>query len=106
MQTAVDRELIGGALIRTGDLVIDGTAGNVISVKIVKWDDSASGFVDISSQVRQVNALVGGRDVAFFNATTGFTLDQNDYIKLQVANDTGTANVTAEIDSFFTVLER
>jgi hypothetical protein len=89
-----------------GDLVVVGTAGDEIEVKIVKWDDSAGSFSDIASQRRQVNALVGGRDVAFFNATTTFTLDRNDYIKLQVANNTAVRNVTAEIDSFYTVLER
>jgi hypothetical protein len=89
-----------------GDLVIVGTANDEVSIKVVQWDDSAGGFVDVASQVRQINALVGGRDVAFFNATTTFTLDKNDYIKLQVANNTAGRDVTAEIDSFFTVLER
>jgi hypothetical protein len=89
-----------------GDFVIVGTTGDEIEIKAVKWDDSASGFVDIGSQRRQVNALVGGRDVAFFNSTATFTLDKNDYVKIQVANNSAARNVTAELDSFYTVYER
>ena len=55
---------------------------------------------------RQVNNLVGGRNVAFFTVSSKLELDQNDYVKLQVSNETSTANVTAELDSFFQVEER
>lgn len=89
-----------------GDLVIVGGANDEIALKIVKFDSSASGFVDIATQTRQINALVGSRNVGFYNLTMGFTLDKNDYIKLQVANNTNTVNITAELDSFFTILDR
>ncbi len=89
-----------------GDLVIDGPANDEIKVRIRKWDNSASSFVTVADQVRQINSLIGGRNVAFFNATTGFTLDQNDYIILQVSNESSTGNLTVELDSFWTVLER
>jgi hypothetical protein len=89
-----------------GDLSVVGTANDVIVVKIVKWDNSAAGFVDVGSQRRQINNLVGGRDVAFFNATTTVTLDQNDYVKLQVENQTAARNVTVELDAFWSVSER
>ena len=88
------------------DFVIDSTANDVVASKIVKWDNSAAGFVDVATQRRQVNAFVGGRDVAFFSATTTVTLDQNDYIKIQIENQTAANNVTAELDSFFTVIAR
>lgn len=88
------------------DFTLDSTANNQLDLKVVKWDDSASGFVDILTQSRQVNNLVGGRDVAFFNININVELDQNDYIKLQVANQSATNNITAEVDSYYIVEER
>lgn len=87
------------------DFAIDSTAGNVLTLRITKWDDSASSFVTILDQSRQVNNFVGGRDVAFFNVNINTELDQNDYIKLQVAND-NTNDTTAETDSYYIVEER
>lgn len=87
-------------------LVVDGTSGDDVRIRVRKWDDSASAFVDEFSQVREINALVGGRDVAFFTLLGNIIMDQNDYIILQVRNETGTGNVTAEIDSFLRVEER
>jgi hypothetical protein len=88
------------------DLVVDSTANNVLDIKFVKWDDSTSQFEDVGSQVRQVNNIVGGRDVAFFNVLETVTLDKNDYVKLQVANLTASNNVTLELDSYLRVGER
>ena len=90
----------------TASLTIEGTANNDLIVKVVKWDDSTSGFVDVTTQRRQVNSLVGGRDVGFYTIITNVVLDANDYTKLQISNETGTANVTAELESFFIVEER
>jgi hypothetical protein len=89
-----------------GDLVVDGTANDDLTLKLVKWDNSASGFVDVTTQSRQVNSLSGGRNVAFFTPIWVVDLELNDYVKIQVANATSTANVTVENDSFYTVLER
>ena len=89
-----------------GDLILDSTSGNDVYLKVVKWDDSASGFVDVYTQRREINAFVGGRDAGFYNLNVAITLDQNDYVKLQVSNETATNNVTAELDSFFSVVER
>lgn len=82
------------------------TANNEVDLKVVKWDDSAAGFVDLTIFKRQVNNLVGGRDVAFFTVGTKIELDQNDYIKLQVSNESSTADITAELGSFFQIEER
>lgn len=87
------------------DFAIDSTANNVLTLRVVKWDDSASSFVTVLDQSRQVNNLVGGRDVAFFNININTELDQNDYIKLQVAND-NTNDTTAEVDSYYVVEQR
>ena len=77
----------------------------MLTLRVLKWDDSASSFITVLDQSRQVNNLVGGRDVAFFNININTELDQNDYIKIQIANDT-VNNVTAEADSYYIVEER
>jgi hypothetical protein len=83
------------------DFIMDSTSNNVVDLKLVKWDDSASALVDLFVQRRQVNSLVGARDVAFFNVNVNINLDQNDYIYWSVANETSSADITAEFDSFF-----
>lgn len=88
------------------DFVLDSTANNEVTLRIQKWDDSASSFSTILDQTRQVNNLVGGRDVAFFNININVELDQNDYVKLMVANQTATNDITAEADSYYIVEER
>jgi len=81
------------------NLVIDGGPNDSITVRFRKWDDSEGIFIDLNdtSQTRVINNLQGTRDVAYFNILTKVTLDQNDYIYLQVKNDTDTTNVTAEL---------
>jgi hypothetical protein len=83
------------------DFILDSTANNVVDLKLVKWDNSAAGFVDLFVQRRQVNSLIGARDVAFFNINVNIALDQNDYIYWEVANESSSADITAELDSFF-----
>jgi len=68
-------------------------------LKIVVWDDSESIFVDYKEITRVINRLQGVRDVAYFNFSDNITLDQNDYVKIQVANISDTSDVTAELDS-------
>jgi hypothetical protein len=82
------------------------TSGDEIDLKLVVWDNSASGFVDYKNTRRVVNNLQGARDVAFFTVISKITLDKNDYVKLQVANVGNTNNITAELDSDFAVEER
>tara|TARA_R110002096_G_scaffold319234_1_gene513453 strand:- start:289 stop:1545 length:1257 start_codon:yes stop_codon:yes gene_type:complete len=87
------------------DFAIDSTANDVLTLRVTKWDASTSTFTTVLDQHRQVNNLVGGRDVAFFNVNINTELDQSDYIKLQVANDNAN-DVTAEVDSYYVVEER
>lgn len=82
------------------------TANNVLTLKVLKWDNSASTFVTVLDQVRPVNNFTGARDVAFFDVNINTTLDQNDYIKLQVTNNTATNSVTFETDGYYLVEER
>jgi len=88
------------------DFTIEGATGNEIAVRIKKWDDSASSFLDFQPTTRQINALVGGRDVAFFTILSNIVLDTNDYLLFQVANNSGMGNVTLEVESNFIVEER
>lgn len=88
------------------DFLMDSTQNNVLTLRVSKWDNSASSFSVVLDQSRQVNSLVGGRDVAFFGININTTLDQNDYIKLEVANQSSTADVTAETDSYYIVEQR
>ena len=82
------------------------TNGDDVTLRIAKWDDSAASFVTVLDQTREVNNFVGGRNVAFFNVNINTTLDANDYILLQVANQTSTDDITAEADSYFIVEAR
>ncbi|HHZ97055.1 MAG TPA: hypothetical protein EYN67_16250 [Flavobacteriales bacterium] len=82
------------------------TANNFLTLRVTKWDDSASSFNTVLDQTRQVNNLQGGRDVAFFNININAELDQNDYIKLEVANIGATNDITAEADSYYVIEER
>lgn len=88
------------------DLVLESSPNNVLEVRFVRWDDANSQFITFGNQLRQVNSLVGGRDVAFFTMLSSVTLNQNDYIFLEVANNNGNNDVTAELDSFLRVQER
>lgn len=87
-------------------VVLEGTANDVYAIKFVKWDDSASAFLDIGIQKRQVSSLIGSRDVAVYAMFFRVNLDRNDYVKMQVENQTSAGNCTLELDSFFTVSER
>ena len=88
------------------DFSCESGANDVLTLRIRKWDDSISGYVTILDQNRQVNSLVGGRDIAFFSVNINTELDQNDYIELQIANQSSTANVTAENDSYYIIEQR
>ena len=52
---------------------------------------------------RQINSLVGGRDVAFFPINFIVTLVAGDRVRLEVENKSGTGNVTMELDSYLIV---
>lgn len=88
------------------DFLLDSSSGDDLTLRVVKWDDSASSFVTVLDQTREVNNFQGGRDLAFFNININTDLDSNDYIKLQVANVSATNNVTAETDSYYIIEAR
>ena len=92
----------------TADLTLDSNPNNELAVRWQKWDNSLSMFTPLTytERVRQVNSLIGGRDVAFFTLIFGGILDQGDYLQLQAKNNSGNANITMENSSFFRVQER
>ena len=86
--------------------VLESTANNTVALRVSRFDSSAASSSVVLTQTRQVNNLVGGRDIAFFNININTTLDTNDYIFLEVANIGATNNITAETDSYFIVEAR
>ena len=88
------------------DFILDSSNGDDITLRVVRWDDSASTFITVLDQTREVNNFQGGRDAAFFNININTVLDTNDFIKLQVANVAATNDITAESDSYYIVEAR
>ena len=84
------------------DLTLDANPDNELTIDVIRWHDSTSSFSNVASQRRPVNSLRGGRDVAFFNLLIPVTLDENDYLKLQVTNHShNTVPSVVEQSSFF-----
>jgi len=83
------------------DFLLDSSPTNDVTLRVLKWDQSAAAFSIVVDQRREVNSLTGGRDVAFFNLNFNLTLDANDFVKFQVANLSATSNITAEQDSYY-----
>ena len=93
----------------TVNIVMVGTANDVIGIRYRKFDSSGSSFTEGNEALRVINNLQGGsgsRDVAYYNFTLNLELDFNDYIYFQVRNNSGTDNVTAELNTEWSVEER
>ena len=88
----------------SGDLPIDGGSNDVIDIRVTKSsDDGATWPTELFHIRRQVNALVGGRDVAFFPVNFLATLVEDDRIRVEIENVDNTTDLTAELDSFFII---
>lgn len=85
---------------------LESNGNDVLSLRVSKFDSSSTSTSVVLTQTRQVNNLLGVRDVAFFNININTTLDQNDYIFLEVANIGATNDITAETDSYMIVEAR
>jgi len=87
-----------------GDFVIDGAANDVVDMRVTKSTDGGATWpTEITHIRRQVNSLVGGRDVAFFPINLIATLQEDDRVRIEIENTTTTSNLTAELDSYFIV---
>jgi hypothetical protein len=88
----------------SGDFVVDGSSNNVLDLRVTKsTDDGVTWPTELFHIRRQVNSLVGGRDVAFFPMSFITSLIEGDRIRLEIENKTNTNNVTVELDSYFIV---
>ena len=92
----------------TYNLNLESQANNELFIKFYKYDAKTTSEValDYTIQGRQVNSFVGGRDIAFFGATIGATLDEGDQLFIKVMNNSSTQDIIAEGFSFFRVQER
>ena len=90
----------------SGQFVLESTANNVVEIKVVIFRSATTSFEDGRTVSRVIDSLSGGRDVGYFVVFDNITLNENDYVKFQVANTSGTSNITAELDSFFLVESR
>ena len=90
----------------TINFVIESQPNNDLGIRLRKFDSSSSTFIDFTERRRQVNSLVGGRDVAIFNFSFNVSLDQNDYVYFQVRNNSGNQNLTLELNSDWFLEER
>ena len=88
------------------NFVIESRANNDLGIRLRKFDQSSGSFIDFTERRRQVNSLVGGRDVAIFNFSFNVTLDQNDYVFFQVRNNSGNQDLTLELNSDWILEER
>jgi hypothetical protein len=89
----------------TADIEISSGTNNEVGIRFMKWDDSASSASPITEteQIRPINNLVGGTDRGFYHISSEVILDINDYIYLQVINNSSTTNVTVLNSSYFRV---
>ena len=89
-----------------GQCVLDAVGNDEVDLKIVIFRAATVSFENGKTLRRVINNFQGGRDAAYFVLSDNIILDQNDYVKLQVANVNATNNITAELDSFFNVSAR
>jgi hypothetical protein len=75
--------------------IIEGTSGDAITIRLRKFDSSATSTSTLFEETRSINSFQGPADAAFFNILRNFTLDNQDYVFWEVANGTGTDTVTA-----------
>lgn len=87
-------------------IVLSGDANDECGVRVVVFRDSGSVDEVQCTQLRLIDNLQGGRDVAYFNIDCRFDLYENDIVRLQVANITDTSDVTAELNSYFLIEAR
>ena len=85
-------------------LSFSGANNNVIGVQLRQWDDSASAYVDIGAKFTAT--LNSGGRTENLVAIARTALYENDRIEVWVENQTGTANITAEVGGFVGIQER
>lgn len=87
-------------------IVLEGGGNDECGIRVVIFRDAGAVDEVQCTQVRLIDNLQGGRDVAYFNIDCRFDLFENDLVRLQVANLSDTTDVTAELDSYFLIEAR
>ena len=90
----------------TVNFIIESADNNDVGIRLRRWDNSASSFVEFNERARQINSFVGGRDSGFYNFSFNTVMDKDDYVYFQVRNNTGNANITLENGSDWVIEER
>lgn len=91
-----------------GNLEIQGTKGDALTLTVRVWDDSASGYVDNRTFIRTVNDIGGNAaDVAFFNFETHINgLAYLDRVELWITNTSSSASVTMLVGGIMDLTRR
>lgn len=90
----------------SGDIAIEGTANDVIDLRVTLSGDGGSTWPTEVNHIRRViNNLAGGRDVAFFPISFIQDIKKDERLRIEVENKTAARNVTMELDSYFIVTE-
>lgn len=89
-----------------GNITIAGGSNDVVSIRpaIFRASDSSTDFGKVVTKT--INNLQGGRDITEFILNDNIVLNENDYVFIQVSNDSDTTDVLAELGSFYTISER
>ena len=85
---------------------VQGTAGDVISLRLRKYEAATATTSTLFTSTKEVINFASVTDAVFFNFVRNITLDPNDYVFIEVANTSGTNNVTAALDSYLTLTKR
>lgn len=85
------------------DFVLDGGSNDDYKIELVR--NNGSNTV-VYNQIRVVNNLAGGRDVAYFTGLANLILNKNEYVFWQVTNLSDNSNCTLELSSSWSVEER
>lgn len=87
-----------------GNLSFTGTTNNVINIYVRKWDDSESGYVNLSQTAGSTLNSSGRAEGVSFNAIG--SLDNNDRVELWIENVSASQNITAELNGYVILSER
>ena len=83
----------------TATFTIDGTSGNEITLRIMKYEAATDTTTTIASNTALIPVFSGPNDIVNFTIIDTENLSEGDYVFAQVANTTSVNNVTAKLDS-------
>ena len=90
-----------------GTMSFSGSAGREMAVQIRKWDNSASGYVNVGPEYRAtLNGGPAGTKAENLSFGAVVELDQNDRVEVWVKNLTDTTNITTLTGGEYRLFER